>query len=66
MSILISWEVFFNVSFSFGHNDRNQSQCFVVLIWLKTAYFQKYLRMCRSNRYCFQALFERSEENRSP
>ena len=32
LSILVSWKVPFNVSFSFGHNDVNQLQCSVVLI----------------------------------
>ena len=31
---------FFNVSFSFGHDDVNQLRCSVGLIWLKKAYFQ--------------------------
>ena len=44
MSILFSWEVSFNVSFSFWHNDVNQLRCSVVLIRLKIAYFQKYLK----------------------
>ena len=44
MSILFSWEVSFNVSFFFWHNDVNQLQCSVVLIWLKIAYFQKYFK----------------------
>ena len=39
---LFPWEVSFNVSSSFWHNDVNQLQCSVVLIWLKIACFQKY------------------------
>ena len=57
MSILVSWEVFFNVSFSFGHHNVNQLRCCVVLIWVEIAYFQKYLRTCKSKKNCFQTLF---------
>ena len=55
--VLVSWEVSFNVSFPYGRDDVNQLQCSVVLIWLKTDYFQKHLRTCKSKKNCFQALF---------
>ena len=53
----VSWEVSVNVSFSFGHNDANQIQCSAVLVWLKIAYFPKYLSMCKSKKNFFQNLF---------
>ena len=50
MSILVPREVFFSVSFSFGYDDVNQLRHSVVLIRLKIAYFQKYLRTCKSKK----------------
>ena len=35
MSASVSWEVPFNVSLSFGHDDVNKLRCSAVLIWLK-------------------------------
>ena len=54
---LLSWEVSFNAPISFEQDDLNQSRCSVVLIWLKIAHFQKYLRTCKSQKNCFQASF---------
>ena len=56
MSVLVSLKVFCNVSSYLGHNDINKLQCTMVLIWLKLAYLQKYLRMFKSKKNCFQAL----------
>ena len=50
MYILVSLEVSFNVSCSFGHDDVNQLWCFEVLIWLKIDYFWKYLRTYKSKK----------------
>ena len=52
MSNSISWKFYFNVSFSFGHDDKNHLRWSVILIWLKID-FQKYLRPRKSKKNAF-------------
>ena len=58
MSVLISWEVSFNVSFYFVHDDVNHLWCSVVSIWLKIAHIQKYFRTCIQRKIASRLYFK--------